>query len=304
MRIRRALAWVALWTSLALLFGLLIYFVNPSFVHGIDGKDKALTFYSGYIIELSLSVDNLFVFLVIFSSFNIPTRHQRRALNYGIIGAVVLRLLFILLGVALVSRFQWVLYIFGCLLLLSGVSVLLGKEKEKDYTKTGVARHIDKVIPYTGTLEGEKFFVRRDGKLYATLLFLVLLVIEVADLIFNIDSIPAIFSFTQDTFIIFTANVFAILGLRSLYFVLEKLNQMFRYVKYGVAIILIFTGFKLIAHNLVAYGLFENSVFIQNLVSALDDKVISICIIVILLLLSIFASMILNGSKKQQDHNN
>ena len=278
MRIRRALAWVAFWACMALLFNLGIYLLNPSFIQGISAEEKALQFFGGYIIELSLSVDNLFVFLVIFSSFNIPPRHQRRALNYGIIGAVVLRLAFILLGVELVDRFHWLLIVFGGLLVISGIVMFFKGEKEKDYKKSKVLNHIGKVIPYTGTLEGEKFFVRRNGRLYATLLFAVVIIIESADLIFNVDSVPAILSMTQDRFLMFTSNVFAILGLRSLYFVLERLSQMFRYIKYGVAIILVLTGIKLIVD--------------------FKDTLLFIGVIVVILLLSVFVSIVFKEKKR------
>jgi tellurite resistance protein TerC len=216
MSIRKALAWVSFWACLALLFNLGIFLLNPGFINEPSASEKAIKFFGGYIIELSLSVDNLFVFLMIFNSFNVPPRHQRRALNYGIIGAVVLRLVFILLGAELVDQFKWLLVVFGAMLVVSGVMMALKGEKEKDYKNSRILAHIDKVIPYTGKLEGEKFFVRRNGKLYATLLFAVVLLIETADLIFNIDSIPAIISITQDRFLMFSSNVFAILGLRSL----------------------------------------------------------------------------------------
>jgi tellurite resistance protein TerC len=247
MPIKKALKWVAFWVSLALLFNLCLYFVLPLIEKGVDGGQKALEFLGGYVLEFSLSLDNMFVFLLIFTSFNVPARLQRRALNYGIAGAVILRFAFIMLGAALVSRFEWILYIFGGVLIISGAMMFFKEEKEKDYKQSRLLSHIDRVIPFTGKLEGEKFFVRRDGRLYATLLFAVLLIIETSDIIFAVDSIPAIFSVVpaSEKFIIYSSNIFAILGLRSLYFVIEKLTEMFRLVKYGVAFILIFTGVKL-----------------------------------------------------------
>lgn len=294
-RIRKALAWVAFWAGLALLFNLAVYLLIPYFEPGADRGEKALQFFGGYIIELSLSVDNLFVFLMIFSSFNVPPNHQRRVLNYGIAGAVILRLAFILLGSALVSRFEWVLYIFGGLLIISGATMFFKGEEEKDFKQSRVMSVFDRSIPYTGRLEGEKFIVRRNGRRYATLLLAVLVLIEFSDLIFNIDSIPAIFSFTKDPFIIFTSNVFAIVGLRSFYFVLERLSQMFRYVKYGVALILVFTGLKLYFPLLMpVIGIQESE--------PVAEILFSIGVIVVILLGSVFASVIIRRKKPPEHH--
>lgn len=276
-RIRKALAWVAFWVALALLFDLGIYLLSPYFVQGADRGKLALQFFGGYIIELSLSVDNLFVFLVVFTSFNVPAGHQRRVLNFGIAGAVVLRLTFILLGSALVSRFEWLMYVFGSILIISGVMMLLRGEKEKDYKDSRVLSVFSKSFPFTGTMQGDRFIVKQDGKRYATLLLAVLVIIESSDIIFAVDSIPAIFSITLNPFIVFTSNIFAILGLRSFYFVLERLSEMFRYVKYGVALILLYTGIKLIFN--------------------IEDIMLSIGIIAVILLVSIFASMLIKEKK-------
>jgi tellurite resistance protein TerC len=293
-RIRKALAWVAFWAGLALLFNLAVYLLIPYIEPSANRGEKALQFFGGYVIELSLSVDNLFVFLMIFSSFNVPANHQRRVLNYGIAGAVILRLAFILLGSALVSKFTWVLYIFGGMLIISGATMFIKGEGEKDYKKSRVMLVFDRSFPYTGTLEGEKFIVKRNGKRYATLLMAVLVLIELSDLIFNIDSIPAIFSFTRDPFIIFTSNVFAIVGLRSFYFVLERLSQMFRYVKYGVALILAFTGLKLYFPLLMpVIGIKESD--------PVAEILFSIGVIIVILLGSVFASVIIK-KKKPSDH--
>ncbi|HBE76172.1 MAG TPA: tellurium resistance protein TerC [Firmicutes bacterium] len=254
MSIKRALLWVAFWTGMALLFCMGIYFWPAKEIatlfhigtYSWNGKEYALQFLGGYIIEQSLSVDNLFLFLLIFSSFKIPASFQRRILNYGIIGAVILRLIFIVVGVAAVRRFHWILYIFGVLLIYSGIKMFVKEEKTPDFNADHfIFRLLGKVIPVSATLTDEKFFVRKNRLLYATPLLAILILIECSDILFAIDSIPAIFSITTNAFIVYTSNIFAILGLRSLYFVLERLHNAFRYVKYGVALILVFTGVKL-----------------------------------------------------------
>lgn len=209
------------------------------------GSEKALEFLGGYIIELSLSVDNLFLFLLIFSSFGIKPNYQKRILNYGIIGAIILRLIFVVLGIAIVNSFKWVLYVFGVLLILSGLKIILNKEEDVSFENSKLIKLLKKMIPVTKELHEEKFFVRINNVLYATPLFALLFLIEGSDLLFAIDSIPAIFAITTNPFIIYTSNILAILGLRNLYFLLEKLHSTFEYVKYGVGVILIFTGIKL-----------------------------------------------------------
>ena len=239
MSTKKALAWVAFWFSLAVCFNIGIYFLM--------GKEKALEFLGGYIIELSLSIDNLFLFILLFSSFCIKPQYQRRVLNYGIFGAVILRMLFIVLGVTVVNKFHWVLYIFGIILIISGIKMFFKHdEKEKDNFKDSkILKLLGKIIPITDKLSGEKFFVKKNYILYVTPLFAILILIEFTDILFAIDSIPAIFSITTDVFIVYASNIFAILGLRSLYFVLGSLHEKFRYVKYGIALILAFTGIKL-----------------------------------------------------------
>lgn len=237
MSTKRALSWVFFWISLALLFDFGIYYFM--------GKQKALEFLGGYIIEQSLSVDNLFLFLLIFSCFCIPTAYQRRVLNYGIAGAVILRLVFIVLGVAMVNRFHWILYIFGIILIFSGIKMLFKQEECQDFRDSRLLRLLTRIIPVSDTMHGDKFFVRVNNVLQATPLFAILILIEGSDLVFAIDSIPAVFSISTDPFIVYSSNIFAILGLRNLYFVLEKIHQSFHFVKYGVALILVFTGIKL-----------------------------------------------------------
>ena len=225
------------WGGLALIFNIGIYFFM--------GQEKAVEFLGGYIIEQSLSLDNLFLFLIIFKSFGIESRFQNRILNYGIIGAIILRLIFIVLGVSIINRFHWMLYVFGIILIISGIKMFTNSEKIKDFKESFLFRAIKRIIPITENLQGEKFFILKNKRLYATPLFAILVVIEGSDIIFAMDSIPAIFSITRDLFIVYTSNIFAILGLRNMYFLLERLQSSFSLVKYGVALILIFTGVKL-----------------------------------------------------------
>ncbi len=237
MSTKKALSWVGFWVGLALCFNVGIYIFM--------GQQKAFEFLGGYVIEQSLSIDNLFLFIMVFSSFGIKPEHQRRVLNYGIAGAIVLRFIFVLLGITIVNMFHWVLYIFGAILIISGVKMMLKKEEEDNVKDSKIIKLLGKVIPVTDQLHGEKFFVKKNKVLYATPLFAILILIEFTDILFAIDSIPAIFSITTDTFIVYTSNIFAILGLRNMYFLLGKLHEKFKYVKYGVALILTFTGVKL-----------------------------------------------------------
>lgn len=237
MSTKKALVYLSFWVGLAAIFNLGIYFFM--------GADKALQFLGGYIIEQSLSLDNLFLFLLIFSSFGIKPEFQRRVLNYGIAGAVVLRLIFVVLGVVIVSKFHWVLYVFGVVLIISGVKMMFKNEEVEDYSDNKLFKILNKFIPVSDKLDGEKFFTRKNNILYATPLFAILVLVEGSDILFAIDSIPAIFSITTDSFIVYTSNLFAILGLRNMYFLLEKLHHAFQFVKYGVALILTFTGIKL-----------------------------------------------------------
>ena len=244
MTTKKASIWFVFWVGLALIFNLGVYiFMGPT---------AALEFLGGYIIEQSLSLDNLFLFIVIFSSFGITPKYQRRVLNYGIIGAIILRAIFIILGVAVVDMFSWILYVFGALLIFSGFKMMFESEDKKDIKESKILKVLGKIIPVSHKLDGEKFFTKINAKLFATPLFAILVLIEVSDIIFAIDSIPAIFSITRDPFIVYTSNLFAIMGLRSLYFLIEKLHSAFEYVKYGVACILIFTGIKL---GIVYFGI-------------------------------------------------
>ncbi len=237
MSTKKALLWVAFWIGLALLFNAGVYLFM--------GQEKALEFLGGFVIEKSLSVDNLFLFIMVFSSFGIKPQYQRRVLNYGIAGALILRLIFVLLGVTIVNKFHWMLYIFGAILIISGIKMMFGQENN-NVKDSKILKLLGKIIPVSDTVEGDRFFVRKKNILYATPLFAVLILIEFTDIIFAVDSIPAIFSITTDPFIVYTSNIFAILGLRSMYFVLGNLHEKFKYVKYGVALILTFTGIKLL----------------------------------------------------------
>lgn len=239
MSTKKSMLTLGLWVGLALLFNIGIYIFM--------GSEKALSFLGGYVIEQSLSLDNLFLFLLVFEGFSIKPEYQKKVLSYGILGAIILRFIFVILGITVVNKFHWVLYIFGLVLIISGIKMFKEKDKVNNIKDSKLLKFINKIIPVSDKLEGEKFFIRKNKKLYITPLFAVLLLIEGSDIIFAIDSIPAIFSITTDPFIIYTSNIFAILGLRSMYFLLYKLHEKFAYMKYGVACILIFTGVKLLA---------------------------------------------------------
>jgi tellurite resistance protein TerC len=237
-KFKEAALWSALWIGLALAFAGLVAVYR--------GKPSALEFLTGYIIEESLSVDNLFVFLMIFSYFAVPGRYQHDVLFWGILGAMIFRAIFILAGVALIERFEFVIYIFGAILVLSGIKMGLEKEKEIRPEKNPVLKLFRKVMPVTPEYEGGNFFVRREGRTFATPLFLVLLVVETTDLIFAVDSIPAVLAITQDRFIVYTSNIFAIMGLRALYFALRGAIDLFHHLHYGLSAILVFVGLKMI----------------------------------------------------------
>lgn len=236
--IKEALWSSAFWILLACLFGAGVWFFR--------GGDAGLKFFAGYVIEKSLSVDNLFVFLLIFSYFKVPHALQHRVLFWGILGALVMRAVFILAGVALIHQFHWIMYVFGAFLMFTGVKLFFEKDKEVDPEKNPVLKLICRVIPVTRYFEGEKFFTWQNGRLFATPLFVVLAVIETTDVIFAVDSIPAILAVTTDPFIVYTSNILAILGLRALYFALAGLMQMFHYLHYGLGAILVFVGFKML----------------------------------------------------------
>jgi tellurite resistance protein TerC len=239
-KFREALAWSAMWITLAAAFAVLVHFWR--------GRVPGLEFITGYVIELSLSVDNLFVFLLIFRYFRVPVVHQHQVLFWGILGALLMRGVFVLLGVGLIRQFHWVVYLFGAFLVYSGIRLFREEGVEIHPEKNPVLRLFRRWIPVTENYEGGKFFVRRAG-LYATPLLVVLLVVETTDLLFAVDSIPAVLAITLDAFIVYTSNIFAILGLRSMYFALAGMMEYFHYLHYGLSVVLIFVGAKMLASH-------------------------------------------------------
>jgi tellurite resistance protein TerC len=239
---REALLWSGIWIALAAAFAVVVLFWH--------GHVSALQFATGYIIELSLSVDNLFVFLVIFRYFKVPDEQQHRVLFWGILGALIMRALFILAGVTLIRRFEWITYLFGAFLVYSGFKLMRQGETEIHPEKNPVLRLFRRAFPVTDNYVGGSFFVRSPG-LYATPLFIVLLVIETTDVLFAVDSIPAVLAITLNAFIVYTSNVFAILGLRSMYFALAGMMEVFDYLHYGLSVVLIFIGAKMLAAHYI-----------------------------------------------------
>ncbi len=241
---KKALWWSIFWILAALAFNAGIYFWM--------GKEKALLFFTGYVIERSLSMDNLFVFLLIFKYFKVPDLYQPRVLEWGIIGALVMRFIIILGGSALLNMFQWIFYVFGVLIIFTAYRMIVDEDKELNHEKNVILRLFKKIMPISSAkVDGHHFFTRENGVLHATPLFVTLLIIESSDLVFAVDSIPAIFAITTDTFIVYTSNVFAILGLRAFYFLLSALMPMFKYLKYGISIVLFFVGVKMLLMEFV-----------------------------------------------------
>src|SRR5918911_3801390 len=236
---REAAVWSVVWVTLAMLFAGWVFWSGGS----LAGKE----FLAGYVIELSLSVDNLFVFLLLFSYFKVPAKYQHRVLYWGVLGALVMRAAMILAGTALIARFHWINYLFGAFLVYTGVKMFGGDEAQVEPEKSLAVRLASRVLPITRGYDGQRFFTRKDGKLYGTLMLLVLVTVEVTDLVFAVDSIPAIFAITTDPFIVYTSNVFAILGLRTFYFLLAGVVEKFHYLKTGLAIVLTFIGAKMLA---------------------------------------------------------
>jgi tellurite resistance protein TerC len=235
---KEASAWTAVWVGLALLFaaGLAV----------LESHQAALTFLTGYLIEESLSVDNIFVIVLIFQYFAVPAQFQHRVLFWGILGALIMRGLFIGLGAALLARFEWIIYVFGALLIITGVRMALKQDEEFDGNQNPVVKAVRRVLPLTDGYRDKHFFAHENGRRYATPLLLVLVLVEATDLIFAIDSIPAIFGITRDPFLVFTSNIFAVMGLRSLFFLLAHVVQKFHLLKYGLALILTFVGTKML----------------------------------------------------------
>ena len=245
--VKEAATWSIAWVSLALGFNALLWWYLTGTAGAEIANQKATEFLTGYVIEKSLSVDNVFIFLMIFSAFQVPAQYQRRVLLYGVLGAIVLRAIMILAGAWVVREFHWVLYLFGVFLIITGLRMLVMAEKTPDLEKNPVLKFARRHLRITDGFHGEKFSIRKNGVLYFTPLFLVLLMIEVTDVIFAVDSIPAIFAITTDPFIVFTSNIFAIMGLRALYFLLADMADRFHLLKYGLAFLLIFIGGKMLA---------------------------------------------------------
>jgi tellurite resistance protein TerC len=269
-KIKEALLWSAAWIALALMFNLGIYFWR--------GEDVALQFLTGYLIEKSLSVDNIFVFVLVFSYFRVPALYQHKVLFWGILGALIMRAIFIAAGISLIQNFHWVIYIFGSLLILTGIKMAVQKDKEIHPEKNPVVNLFRRFMPVSNRFEEGKFFVRQNGRLFATPLFVVLLVVETTDLIFAVDSIPAILAVTLDPFIVYTSNVFAILGLRALYFALAGIMNLFHYLNYGLAAILVFVGAKMLIADfyklpiVVALGVIAGILAISIIASLLRPR--------------------------------
>ena len=235
---REAAIWSIVWVCLAAIFATIVFWYQ--------GTQRGLEFVTGYLIELSLSVDNLFVFLLIFSYFKVPARFQHRVLFWGVLGALIMRLTLIFIGATLINRFQWIIYIFGAFLVYTGIKMFRQEDTDIQPENNPVVQVVTRFIPITHHYDEEKFFTRAHGKLTGTLLLLVLVIVEVTDLVFAVDSIPAIFAITTNTFIVYTSNVFAILGLRSMYFLLAGVVEKFHYLKMGLAIVLTFIGTKML----------------------------------------------------------
>jgi tellurite resistance protein TerC len=294
---KEAAIWSGLWIALALLFALGIwkfwYIWRPDSAE--QGSAKAIEFLTGYIIEKSLSVDNLFVFLVIFRYFGVPPALQPRVLLWGVVGALVMRAGLILIGAALISLFHWMIYLFGAFLLYTAYRLWRSVEREIDPGRNPVLRFARRLVPFIDSYDSLRFWVKRDGRWHATPLPLVLLVVETTDVVFAVDSIPAIFGVTRDVFIVYTSNIFAILGLRSLYFLLANFIGMFRYLSVGLALVLAFIGLKMIAEEplrpyLESWGVASSTVII-----------LSLTIIGLILAVSVVVS-VLAGPKEPVEH--
>ena len=266
--VRQALAWTAVWVSVAFSFTFVIYglyeyrwFDFEPWMGATNGWDAVVQFVTGYLLEWSLSVDNIFVIALIFAYLKIPTLYQYRVLFWGIVGAIVLRGMMIAAGTALLAQFDWMFYVFGAVLLVSALRMLRNDDVDRDFDSSFPARLVRRFIPVTDQLDRARFLVRRDGRLYATPLFVALIMVELTDVVFAVDSIPAILAVTRDPFLVFTSNAFAILGLRSLYFAVAGLMSMFRYLRYSLVLILAFVGVKMLlvgryhVPNMVSLGI-------------------------------------------------
>ncbi len=281
---KEALTWSAIWIAIALAFNGLIFAFWDQIQPGsrYTNNEAGFAFLAGYLVEKALSVDNLFVFLIVFGYFAVPDKYQHRVLFWGIIGALIFRATFIAAGSVLLEKFFWMMIVFGAFLIFTGIKMVLVKDKKIDPDKNPLIKAFKRFMPVTPDYVGQKFFTRIDGKLWATPLFVVLLMVEFTDIVFAVDSIPAIFAITSDPFLVFTSNVFAILGLRALFFALSGLMQMFHYLSYGLAAILVFVGGKML------YGYIEK-VTMPDLPKF--PVALSLCIIIAILVASIVVSI-------------
>jgi tellurite resistance protein TerC len=257
--VKEALTWTLVWVALALVFNTVIYFWR--------GQEQALEFFTGYLIEKALSIDNIFVFIMIFTYFSIPPVYQHKVLFWGVLGALVMRVIFIFAGVALIEKFHITIYLFGLLLIFTGYKMFSHDSAKIDPGKNPVLRFFKRFLPVTPDLHDDRFFVRQNGQRFITPLFLVLVMIETTDLIFAVDSIPAILAITQDQFIVYTSNVFAILGLRSLYFALAGVVHKFWLLSYGLAIVLVFVGVKMLLVDLYKIPITWSLIFIAIVIT-------------------------------------
>ena len=257
--LKEALTWTFVWVFLAMVFNAIIFYWR--------GQQQALEFFTGYLVEKALSIDNIFVFIMIFTYFQVPSKYQHKVLFWGIIGALIMRVIFIFAGVALIEKFHFTIYIFGALLIFTGYKMFYHNNAKIEPDKNPVIRFFKKFIPVTPDLHEDKFFVKLSGKQFATPLFLVLILIETTDLIFAVDSIPAILAITQDQFIVYTSNVFAILGLRSLYFALAGVVHRFWLLSYGLAVVLVFVGTKMLLIDVYKIPIEWSLVFIATTIA-------------------------------------
>jgi tellurite resistance protein TerC len=257
--LKESLTWTFVWISLALVFNAIIFYWK--------GKQQALEFFTGYLVEKALSIDNIFVFIMVFTYFQIPSKYQHKVLFWGILGALIMRVIFIFAGVALLEKFHFTIYIFGALLVYTGYKMFSHSNAKIEPDKNPVIRFFKKIVPVTHELHEGNFFVKQEGKRFATPLFLVLILIETTDLIFAVDSIPAILAITQDQFIVYTSNVFAILGLRSLYFALAGVVHRFWLLSYGLAVVLVFVGIKMLIIDLYKIPIEWSLIFIALIIS-------------------------------------
>jgi len=257
--LKEALTWTLIWVSLALVFNAIIFYWK--------GRQQALEFFTGYLVEKALSIDNIFVFIVIFTYFQIPSKYQHKVLFWGVFGALLMRVVFIFAGVALIEKFHFTIYIFGALLVYTGYKMFYHNNAKIEPDKNPLIRFFKKVMPVTPNLQEDNFFIKLNGKRYATPLFLVLILIETTDLIFAVDSIPAILAITQDQFIVYTSNVFAILGLRSLYFALAGVVHRFWLLSFGLAIVLVFVGIKMLLSDLYKIPIEWSLIFIATIIT-------------------------------------